>query len=336
MTPAELIQQVNTQQPELVGRFKQAVASQQLAHAFLFTGPKGHGQALLADWLAMRLMCENPSADGEPDGTCSQCLRIAAHEHPDVIEIEPDGNSIKIEQIRYLRDEFTKTAVEGAQKIFIIEAADTMTDSAANGLLKFIEEPVGQQTAILMAENRQQILPTIISRTQVVDFHEIAPEDYLKSLAVLGYDASMTDLVAQLTDSVTTAAEWLEDDWFVNARNVAAELVDKMVKLDPQAFNLVQTAVMPLATNRNQAQVWLRLVAEGWRDILLLAHHDIQNPRFPEAQQWVKLVEKVDLERLLKVQEILLRAPQMLGLNISLQTTLETTILQSQFELAGN
>ena len=95
MDAKELIAQANAQQPQLIAQFKQAVASEQLAHAFLFTGPRGRGQDLVADWLAMRLMCRNVTADGQPDGMCDQCQRIASHEHPDVIQLAPDGNSIK-------------------------------------------------------------------------------------------------------------------------------------------------------------------------------------------------------------------------------------------------
>ena len=76
MDAKELIAQANAQQPQLIAQFKQAVASEQLAHAFLFTGPRGRGQDLVADWLAMRLMCRNVTADGQPDGMCDQCQRI--------------------------------------------------------------------------------------------------------------------------------------------------------------------------------------------------------------------------------------------------------------------
>ncbi|WP_250779606.1 DNA polymerase III subunit delta' [Weissella diestrammenae] len=330
-----MIAEIKRQQPKLVEQFKQAVASKQLAHAFLFTGPKGHGQKMFAEWLAMRLMCEHVSEDGEPDGTCSQCLRIAKHEHPDVIEVEPDGQSIKIEQIRFLRDEFTKTAVEGDQKIFIISAADTMTDNAANGLLKFIEEPVGQQLAILIAENRQQVLPTIVSRTQVVDFYEQSPEAYRAALREMGYDASVIELVSQLTDSVTTASEWLVDDWLMSARMAMVDLVGKIVRLDSQAFLTVQTTLMPLATNKALNRIWLQLFAAAWRDILLLVNQENIVPYFPESKTWAQDAQRYSFEAILKVQENLLKAPQMLDMNISLQTTLETLVLQSQFELAG-
>ena len=87
-----------------------AIIHDKISHAYLFTGPRGRGQGLVADWLAMRLMCRNVTADGQPDGMCDQCQRIASNEHPDVIQLAPDGNSIKVDQVRFLRDSCNKNA----------------------------------------------------------------------------------------------------------------------------------------------------------------------------------------------------------------------------------
>ena len=105
----------------------------------------------------MRLFCQNPDDQGFPCGVCNECRRIIEKEHPDVVEIEPDGQSIKVDQVRFLKSEFSKSAVEGNQKVFIIFAAETMTTSAANSLLKFIEEPVGNTVAFLITSNRNLI-----------------------------------------------------------------------------------------------------------------------------------------------------------------------------------
>lgn len=334
MEAKEIVKRAYLQQSALVERFKLAIESQQLAHAFLFTGPKGQGQMDVAIWLAMRLMCDHPQVNGDPDLTCTQCQRIAAHEHPDVIEVKPDGRSIKIDQIRYLRDEFNKTAVEGQQKIFIISAADTMTDNAANGLLKFIEEPVGQQTAILMAENRQQILSTIVSRTQVIDFHAIEPLAYQQALIQLGYPQARVSLVSALTSNLEVAGEWLTDDWFNQSYHAINDLVEGILNLDPKTFSQVQINLMALAQDKNQQVVLLNLLASAWRDLLLLLDGAIKEPRMIEAQQWLKIARPFGIDKILKVQELVLEAPKWLNSNINFQTVIETTILKSQFILA--
>ena len=334
MDAKELIAQANAQQPQLIAQFKQAVASDQLAHAFLFTGPRGRGQGLVADWLAMRLMCRNVTADGQPDGMCDQCQRIASNEHPDVIQLAPDGNSIKVDQVRFLRDEFTKTAVEGNQKVFIVAGADTMTSSAANGLLKFIEEPVGQQTAILIAENRAQILPTVVSRTQVVDFPALGPEQMQSSLMAVGFNATQAELVRTLTDSSEVAAEWLVDDWFQQAEQAVGNLVTATLKKDDTAFTMVQTNLVPLAGEPARARVLLAMMAQAWRDILLSRTSDVP-VRFSAGSTWQRDGQRYTTATLLAVLDIVLAAPQRLQKNINFQTTVESTVLESQFKLAG-
>ncbi|MCT0485022.1 DNA polymerase III subunit delta' [Weissella paramesenteroides] len=332
MNAKKLIARVMALQPQLIAQLQKALASQQLAHAFLFTGPAGRGQELVADWLAMRLMCQHVTADGQPDGTCDQCQRIVQHEHPDVIEVHPDGKSIKVDQVRFLKEEFTKTAVEGQQKIFIVSGADTMTTSAANGLLKFIEEPAPGQTAILIAENRAQILPTIISRTQVIAFAAVGNEQFEEELLSLGYHADEVSLVQSLTDSKVVAEEWLTDDWFRQATQATSSLVSAILKNSDQAFTLAQTLYVPLAIDIAHGKTLLMMLAQAWRDILLLKT-GVQNSHF--ANDWSHEVQHFETKTLLAVINIVLSAPQRLEKNINFQTTLEATILESQFKLAG-
>ncbi|SCC01068.1 DNA polymerase III subunit delta' [Weissella bombi] len=332
MNAEELIAHANDLQPQLIAQLQKASASQQLAHAFLFTGPAGRGQALVADWLAMRLMCPNVDANGQPDGTCHQCQRIANHEHPDVIEVKPDGKSIKVDQVRFLKAEFTKTAVEGQQKIFIINGADTMTSSAANGLLKFIEEPAPGQTAILIAENKAQLLPTIVSRTQVINFTNISQKQFATALSDAGYSEIQIPLVQSLTDSVQVAQEWLVDDWFSQVSQAIVTLAETMLKNSNQAFAQVQMTFVPLADSQESKQMILMMFAQAWRDILL-TKAGVQANHF--AKDWTPLVQRYDEATLLDVAKIVLAAPQKLQKNINFQTTLEATILASQFKLAG-
>jgi DNA polymerase-3 subunit delta' len=334
MTAPEIIAQVEAQQPAIVSQLQHAVATDQLSHAFLFTGPRGRGQELVADWLAMRLMCRNPTADGQPDGMCDQCQRIAAHEHPDVIQVVPDGQSIKVDQVRFLRDEFTKTAVEGNQKVFVVAGADTMTSSAANGLLKFIEEPVGHQTAILIAENRAQILPTVVSRTQVIDFPALGPAQLRISLEAVGFTTQGAELARQLTDSVETAKEWLVDDWFNQAQTAVVAIVSGVLKVDNATFTRVHTDLMPLATTPERQRLLLAMFAQAWRDVLLGHDGDITTSRFPK-NNWQADSRRYTTTQLLSVLDKVLGATQRLAKNISFQTTAESVVLEIQMELAG-
>jgi DNA polymerase-3 subunit delta' len=252
-----------------------------------------------------------------------------------VIEIVPEGQSIKVDQVRFLREEFSKTAVEGKQKVFVVAGADTMTSSAANGLLKFIEEPVGEQTAILIAENRSQVLPTVISRTQVIDFPALGPEQMRQELVELGFSEQAAELARQLTDSTDIAAGWLLDDWFAKAQKAIVSLVSGVMTNDTTTFTHVQTELMPLADGPDRQRLLLAMFAQAWRDVLLLRAGDISVSRFAGATQWQVDARRFTTAQLIAVLDKVLAAPQRLQKNISFQTTTESVVLEAQFELAG-
>lgn len=104
-------------QPKLFEQFMRLVDRNELSHAYLFTGEDGAGQNAVAMGVAMRLFCTNVK-DGYPCGKCAECTRIMNHDHPDVVITKPDGLSIKVDQIRHVKSEFTKSAMEGSKKSF--------------------------------------------------------------------------------------------------------------------------------------------------------------------------------------------------------------------------
>ena len=114
---------------------------------------------------AKLLLCEKPE-NAVPCETCHACRRVASKNHPNVTMIEPDGQDIKKEQMSSLIMKMTRKGYEPGRKIYIISRADRMNVAAANTLLKFLEEPEGEVTAILLTDSYQSILPTIQSRCQ--------------------------------------------------------------------------------------------------------------------------------------------------------------------------
>lgn len=322
-----IIDTAHTQQPQLVAQFKNAIASNQLAHAFLFSGPAGRGQLDVATLLAMRLLCEAPTDAGDPDGTCVNCMRIAKDEHPDVLVVRPEGKSLKIDQIRALKDEFSKKAVESSQKVFIIVGADTMTTSAANGLLKFMEEPAGPQTAILLAEHRSQMLPTIISRTQVIEFNAGDSAQLEKQLLALGYTNDELQLVRLLTDSVQEAQTWLEDDWFKNVQDVMTKMMNALLKNQGSAISLVQTDLTALAKTPEQQNTILDIFAQAWRDQMMRQLVTGYQPSF------AGVTAVAPLDDVMAVIDNVTKARQRRQLNINFQTVMEAFVLEAQFKL---
>jgi DNA polymerase-3 subunit delta' len=141
-----------------------------LSHAYIFLGTEEETmvQALK---LAQTANCENREL--APCGFCSTCQRIESKVHPDLVNVYPDGASIKIEQVRKLILILTEKPVEGTKKIYILHEAHTMTIQAQNALLKSLEDPIAESIVILLSNNLKQLISTVVSRCQIRDFSKL-------------------------------------------------------------------------------------------------------------------------------------------------------------------
>ncbi len=143
-----------------------------LPHALLFSGLAGIGKGEFARRLAAGLLCESPAADGGPCGRCHACGMLAVGSHPDFREIAPEeaGKAIAVDVIRGVNEFFTLTSQYGGRQVVIIHPAEAMNRNAANSLLKTLEEPTPGALLILLSSRPSQLLPTIRSRCQRIDF----------------------------------------------------------------------------------------------------------------------------------------------------------------------
>ena len=165
-----------------------AMATCKIAPAYLFCGPSGVGRRTTALALAAALNCEQTPNSGCT--SCNVCVRIASGDHPDVIHLAPDGAFIKIGQIRALEERLAFAPHEAKRRVIIVEGAETLHPSAANALLKSIEEPPLRTHFILIASSRSRVLPTIISRCQRATFAPLAAQDAQR---VVEHALRMTD-----------------------------------------------------------------------------------------------------------------------------------------------
>lgn len=325
-------------QPVLINRLKRVIDNKELAHAYLLVGPTGSGKSEVAQWLALRLFCLHPQ-NNEPDLTCAECQRILSGNHPDILVAAPEGRQIKVDRIRYLKSEFTKSAMEGSQKLFIIKDAEKMTTSAANSLLKFIEEP-GPGTYILMlTTNKSAVLPTIQSRTQVLELAPLNKDDLLNLLTAQGVPAGQARVAIGLTDSVTEIEKWCADDWFESALQGIAQWYRHVSAGQMLAFVDVATSLVKLANrDRERQQVLLDLITLIWRDTLLIANGIQAADRLhfvSEQQQLSEVGQRYPIERLLVVSELTLGTRHELEQNISFQNVVEQLTIKIVQTLTG-
>jgi DNA polymerase III subunit gamma/tau len=155
-------------QEPVVRTLKRAVETGRVAHAYLFSGPRGTGKTSTAKVLAMGLNCERgPTA--EPDGTCASCRAIVNNSSMDVLEMDAASNR-GIDEIRDLRDKVNLAPVAARTKVYIIDEVHMLTTEAFNALLKMLEEPPEQVVFVLATTERHKVPPTIVSRCQSFDF----------------------------------------------------------------------------------------------------------------------------------------------------------------------
>lgn len=304
---------LSQQQPQLYQQLQKSFEHGRLAHAYLFEGDTGTGKKEVGLWMAKHIFCTNLT-DNNPCNQCNNCLRINENEHPDVLRVVPDGQTIKVDQIRVLKAEFSKSGVETAQKIFLIEQADKMSIGAANSLLKFLEEPEGKSLAILETTSLAKILPTIQSRCQILHFQPLVKEKLINTLIESGITKKTASLLSELTNSFDKAVEISQDEWFNEAREIIQQWFDYLLKDDLQAFVYVQKKMASVFKEKDQQALSFDL---------LLAYYRKQLTESVTAEQ----LESAIVQQAQRV-ELILNARQKWEANVSWQSVCEQLVIR--------
>ena len=256
---------------QAVELLQQAIAKNRIAPAYLFVGPFGVGRSLAAKCFSEALLC----LDIVPEQQALVAKRVTQGNHPDLYWVEPTYQhqgqlinvqeaeklgvkrkappQIRIEQIREITRFLNRPPLEASRALVVIEAAQSLTEAAANGLLKTLEEP-GQATLILIAPSVDTLLPTLVSRCQKIPFYRLSQEDLITVLTEQGQEGiiSNSEVLALAQGSPGEAiAVWQQ------LQAIPEELRQKLQQLPSsilEALTLAKTVTKELD---NQAQLWL-------------------------------------------------------------------------------
>ena len=168
-------------QSHITTTLKNAIRNNQLAHAFLFCGPRGVGKTTCARILAKSINCENLQPDGEACNTCESCVSFNNNSSFNIHELDAASNN-SVEDIRNLTDQVRFAPQAGKYKVYIIDEVHMLSTSAFNAFLKTLEEPPPYAIFILATTEKHKILPTILSRCQIFDFKRITAQDTVEHL----------------------------------------------------------------------------------------------------------------------------------------------------------
>jgi DNA polymerase-3 subunit gamma/tau len=223
-------------QEHVVQTLTNAIASNSIAHAYLFTGPRGTGKTTLGRLLAKALNCQNrKEGEAEPCNNCSSCLEINSGKAIDLIEIDAASNR-GIDEIRELKENIGFSPVKSKYKVFIIDEAHQLTKEAANALLKTLEEPPSHVVFVLATTEAHKMIPTIVSRCQRFDFRRLKLEEVVKrlekilNLEKIKFEEDALELIAASSGGSIRDAETLLDQAVsFSGKELKKEFVEKLL-----------------------------------------------------------------------------------------------------------
>lgn len=324
-------EQLEEMQPIVLKMMKNSLLKNRLAHAYLLEGMRGSGKREAAMLLAKTYLCEEPVDGYKPCESCGNCRRINNGNHPDVHILEPDGLSIKKQQIKDLQEEFTKRGVESPRKVYVIVDADKMSVSAANSLLKFLEEPSSQTLAFLLTEQPQKILPTIQSRCQILTFKPLPPKAMAQVLMENGVESGAALLLAEMTNNVDEALQLNVDDWFAQAQKIVLKLYEVLKKNPLEAMVSLQGDWHQHFKEKEQIDRGLDLLLLIFKDLLYI---QLGRPEQIVYQKETERLKQFALKepgrRIAEQMAVILDAKRKLQANMNPQLLMEQLVLKLQ------
>ena len=258
-----------------VDMLRQHAAHDEIRHAYLFCGPPGLGRRTLALRLAQALNCTKPLAPGVPCGQCRDCKQIEAMQHPDMNVIQAldgdnlpkEGGTLKVDQIREVQRSLSLKPYQAKYRVALFLRFQEANDNAANALLKTLEEAPAHAILLLTADTPEQLLPTIISRCEILRLRPLPIESVEADLIYRGVDEERARLLAHISGGRPGYARRLVDD--VTLLEKRDERLNDLQTLLPAArvekFSYADKLSKDKDAMRQAIIIWLSY----WRDVML-------------------------------------------------------------------
>ena len=252
---------------------KKHVTRDTTRHAYLFAGPPGLGRRTLALRFAQALNCPTPVEPGIPCGQCRDCRQIAAMQHADlsVIQADTEGGTLKVDQIREARRALVLKPYQAKYRVALFLRFQEANDNAANALLKTLEEAPSYAVLILTADNPEQLLPTIVSRCEVIRLRPLRVEEVQSELETRGLETRDAKLMAHLSGGrFGYALRLLEDESILGRREERLNDLQSLISATRvEKFAYADKLSKDKESMRQAIMIWLSY----WRDVMLRTAH---------------------------------------------------------------
>ena len=309
---------------KIIETLRKTLAQKRTAHAYLFSGIQSIGKRTLALEFIKALNCEQADSLDDSCGECVSCRKIQRMSHSDVFSVAADGQFIRIDAIREIKERVKCKPMEARRRAFIIDDADKMNDQAANALLKILEEPSMANILILVTARPYSMPSTIISRCQHIRFNPLSSETVAKLLVEqMDMDNQRALLLAALSGGSIGSAMELNKENIVAYRAELLELLSVTHRDDP--FSLINFATF-LGQGKKEIKQGLSILNTFFRDVLIfkeikknemLINQD--NSAFVSAY-----AARLSGEQILQNIEQIERAGEIMEQNVNKSLTLET------------
>jgi DNA polymerase III, gamma/tau subunits len=252
-------------QPIFYQTLENASKQNKISHAYLLVSRKGVNISQVATFLAQSIIC-NQSLIACED--CEDCFKIKEDNYIDLIRIDGKKERIKKKDIEYIQTNFSKSAISGKEKIYILEHIDDATTESMNSLLKMLEEPEADIHAIFTCDNLNSVLPTIVSRCQVIHFKAINSINLINQLVDLGVSKENALILTQIYDSKEVILNISESEHYFNLKIEALHfLEDYFFKRENLVIN-THTNLLKNFKDKKDIDLFLDLSILAIRDVI--------------------------------------------------------------------
>ena len=257
-------------QPIIYKTFVNAIKTNKLSHAYLLSGSIGMPLKDVALFLAKSLICDNPSPLACNE--CITCMRVDEGNYADLMVFDGENAKIKKGDIEKITSNFDKTALEEKGiMIYVLHLVETMTPIAVNSLLKFLEEPGKNIFAFLTTENETKLLPTIVSRTQVLRFKEIDRAKVQKEAEILGILQDDAEILSGFYNDAKTIKEVVESKDYGIVKQCLNNQLSTLVLSADDAVYTNERFIIPSLKTQSSAKLYIKMLTEIFKELLNLS-----------------------------------------------------------------
>ena len=257
-------------QPIIYKTFVNASKEEKLSHAYLLSGSIGMPLKETAMFLAKSLICDNPNPLACEQ--CMTCLRVDEGNYSDLRVFDGSEGRIKKEDVQRILASFDRTALEDkGVMIYVIHLVENMTSVAVNALLKFLEEPGKNIYAFLTTENESKVLPTIISRTQVLRFREIDRQEIINNAEIAGVLPEDAEILSGFLNDAETLKMVSESEEYKIAKQTLDDQLNSLLLSPDDAVFTCERFIAPAIKDYNLARLYIKMLAEVFKDLLNLS-----------------------------------------------------------------